>query len=97
MLLTGTVAYIILIIIELGSIKMLKMFILKLIRLGVGNRGDTDNDNLDAIDDDVQAEKIRIDQMTDVELQSEAVVLKNVSKHYGQFTAVKNVSFSINR
>lgn len=92
MLLTGITAYAILIIIELGSVKILTAHILKLIRRGVGN---ANNDDSEPIDDDVLAEKIRIEQMTDVELRSEAMVLKNVSKYYGQFVAVKDVSFLI--
>lgn len=92
MFLTGITAYAILIVIELGSIKILKMFILKLIRRFVKR---DKNDDSEPMDDDVLAEKIRIEQMTDVELKSQAMVLKNVSKFYGQFMAVKNVSFSI--
>lgn len=90
MLLTGTISYGILIFIELGSIKMLKMFILKHLKRAVKSE-DTES----TMDSDVLAEKIRIEQMSDVELKTQAMVLKNVSKHYGQFTAVKDVSFSI--
>lgn len=92
MFLTGIIAYAILIVIELGSIKILKMFVLKCIRRFVNH---DNNDDSAPMDDDVLAEKIRIEQMTDVELKSQAMILKNVSKYYGQFKAVKNVSFSI--
>lgn len=91
MLLTGIISYGILIIIELGSIKILKMFILKHLR----RARKSDNDDSTSMDNDVLAEKIRIEQMTDVELKTQAMVLKNVSKDYGKFTAVKNVSFSV--
>lgn len=92
MLLTGIAAYAILIIVELGSVKILTEIILKFMRRRFGN---ANNDDTEPMDDDVLAEKIRIEQMTDVELKSEAMILKNVYKHYGQFMAVKNVSFSI--
>lgn len=90
MFLTGIVGYGILIIIELGSIKMVKMFILKHFKRAVKSE-----DIESTMDNDVLAEKIRIEQMSDVELKTQAMVLKNVSKHYGQFTAVKDVSFAI--
>lgn len=93
MFLTGIIAYAILIVIELGSIKIVKMYILKMIKRCV--KRDKNDDDSGPIDDDVLAEKLRIEQMTDVELKSQAMVLKNVSKYYGQFMAVKNVSFSI--
>lgn len=91
MFLTGIISYGILIFIELGSIKIVKMFILKHLKRAVKS------DNVDAapMDNDVLAEKMRIEQMSDVELKTQAMVLKNVSKHYGQFTAVKDVSFAI--
>lgn len=95
MFLIGIISYGILIVIELGSIKILKMFILKHWSRVRSSNNDAD-DSAATIDDDVLAEKIRIEQMSDMELKTQAMVLKNVTKHYGrQFTAVKNVSFSM--
>lgn len=94
MFLTGITAYAILIVIELGAFKILKMFILKIVRRGNSN-ANSNTASTERIDDDVLAEKLRIEQMTNIELQSQAMVLKNVSKNYGQFEAVENVSFSI--
>lgn len=69
---------------------MVKMFILKHFKRAVKSE-----DIESTMDNDVLAEKIRIEQMSDVELKTQAMVLKNVTKHYGQFTAVKDVSFAI--
>lgn len=91
MLLTGITAYVVLIIIELGAFRVIKLNILKFIA-----RNHRDDDD-ELIDDDVLAEKMRIDQMTLTELQSEAVVMQGVLKAYGAFDAVKNISLSVKR
>lgn len=91
MLLTGITAYVVLIIIELGAFRVIKLNILKFIA-----RNHRDDDD-ELIDDDVLAEKMRIDQMTLTELQSEAVVMQGVLKAYGAFDAVKNISLSVER
>lgn len=54
-------------------------------------------DDLVDVDDDVQAEKEQINNMTDDELRSQAIVMKNVSKFYGKFCAIKQISLSIKR
>lgn len=54
-----------------------------------------DSDNVD--DDDVIAEKVLINNMTEDELRSESMVMKNISKYYGHFCAVNKVSVSIKR
>lgn len=92
MFLTGLTAYAMLIFIELGGIRIIKTFLLKCGKPKIVNEDDND-----LIDDDVQAEKRRIEQMTLSDLQSEAMVMKNVSKEYNGFMAVKNVSLSVKR
>lgn len=48
-------------------------------------------------DDDVAAEKDRINNMSPQELQSETMVMQNVSKFYGKFCAVNKISVAIKR
>lgn len=47
------------------------------------------------LDDDVRELKERINAMTTSELKEQAVVLQNVSKYYGSFLAVNQVSLEI--
>lgn len=89
---TGAIAYIILIIIEAGTIKMAKQFMLKHIKRAYPNV-----DASEKIDDDVFAEKERINRMGLLELQSRALVMQNVSKFYGSFCAVNKFSVAIKR
>lgn len=49
------------------------------------------------IDGDVLAEKELIENMTNEQLRSQAVVMKNVSKFYGKFCAVDDLSLSVKR
>lgn len=88
MFVTGVVAFILLIITEMGAFRMLQMLVLK-------RRGDQQCDSNGLVDDDdVLAEKQRINEMSVEELQSEPMVMQNISKFYGSFQAVKNVSFA---
>lgn len=48
-------------------------------------------------DDDVLAEKKQIENMTDEQLRSQAIVMKNVSKFYGKLCAVDDISLSVER
>lgn len=49
------------------------------------------------VDDDVLAEKERINSMGEHELQAETLVMQNVSKFYGSFCAVNKFSVAIKR
>lgn len=89
---TGIVAYIVLICIEAGALKMAKQLIFKLIK-----RTYPEDDANDVIDDDVLAEKERINRMEEHELKSETLVMQNVSKFYGSFCAVNKLSVAIKR
>lgn len=89
---TGIVAFIALIILEIGIIKMVKQLIFMLIK-----RNYPPNSAALEVDDDVLAEKERINQMTEQELKSEVLVTKNVSKFYGTFCAVNKFSAAIKR
>lgn len=90
---TGLTAYIILIIIELGVFRTMKLFLSKYITWPHRNN-DVDTE---PFDDDVLAEKLRVDQLSESELQSQALVIQNVSKYFNGFHAVKNVSVAIKR
>lgn len=90
MLCVGIVAYIVLIVIEGGAIKMLKQLIFPHIKRKYPN----DNS---VTDDDVLREKERIDRMGLHELKSETMVMKDVSKFYGSLCAVNKTSMAINR
>lgn len=94
MILTGITAYIILIAIEMGTFRSIKLCLMKYFKQLYRNDDDNGDDN---DDDDVLAEKMRIQQMTRDELKSEAIVMKNASKKYNGFYAVENVSLSIKR
>lgn len=90
MLLVGVVAYIILIAIEAGVMRMIKY------RIFPHLKRDYSNNDL-VIDDDVQREKQRIDRMGLNELKSETLVMKDVSKFYGSLCAVNKTSIAIKR
>lgn len=92
MICTAIVAYIVLLLIEAGAIKMAKQFIFKYI-----NRKYPSADANETIDDDVLAEKERINRMEENELKSETLVMQNVSKFYGSFCAVNKFSVAIKR
>lgn len=89
---TGIFAFIILIMIEAGAIKMAKQLIFKYI-----DRTYPSVDANEVIDDDVLAEKERINCMGQQELQAETLAMQNVSKFYGSFCAVNKISIAIKR
>lgn len=91
MIVAGIIAYAVLLAIEYGAIKWLVSFAMRSLQK-TGS-----NDNPSTIDSDVLAEKERVNKMTNSELRSQAVVMKNVSKFYGKFCAVDNISISIKR
>lgn len=89
---TSIVAYAILLGIEAGAIKMVKQLIFRYINRTYPNAAVPE-----AIDDDVQTEKERIDHMTEQELKSETLVMQSVSKFYGKFCAVNKFSVALKR
>lgn len=92
MLCTGVGAFLILIIIEYGALRMIKQVIFQYIK-----RIYPDNTPSGVDDDDVLAERDRIKNMTPQELKSEMMVMQDVSKFYGKFCAVNKISVSIKR
>lgn len=50
-----------------------------------------------AVDTDVDTEKKRIKQMTMADLQANNLVLQSLSKYYGNFLAVNQLSIGIQR
>lgn len=88
---TSIVAFVVLNLLEVGGIKLIKSFIFGFMR--------RNNPYIDAatVDSDVQAEKERIDRMSVRELQSETMIMQNVSKFYGEFCAVNQISVAIKR
>lgn len=86
----GAIAYIVLIVIEVGTIRMIKQLIFSRMK-----RHYPDENSV--TDDDVLREKERIDRMELNELKSEMLVMKDVSKFYGSFCAVNKTSILINR
>lgn len=90
MILIGIIAYVLLLSIEFGVFKWMFSFIPRRAKI-------VPMDDLVDVDDDVQAEKEQINNMTDDELRSQAIVMKNVSKFYGKFCAIKQISLSIKR
>lgn len=86
----GIVAFVILIVIEAGAIRMIKQKIFPHIKRRYPN---TDP----ATDDDVLREKERIDRMGLKELKSETMAMQNVSKFYGSHCAVNKTSIAIKR
>lgn len=51
----------------------------------------------DDYDDDVFAEKERVQEMTKDDLQANNLVLKDLSKYYGNFLAVNQLSIAVQR
>lgn len=91
MLGTGIVAYFVLLAIEYGAIKLIKSFIFSFIPRTYST------EMAELVDSDVRAEKERIDQMDLNDLKSETMVMQNVSKFYGNFCAVNQISLSLKR
>lgn len=92
MICTGIVAFFILISIERGALKRIISFVMKYIP-----RTLTDPNMGEVGDDDVAAEKLRVDSMTENELKSETLTMQDVSKFYGRFLAVNQISFGVKR
>lgn len=88
---TGIVVFIILLAIEFGAVKFIKMLIFQFMPKTYPYTDPA------SIDDDVLTEKERIDQMSLNQLKSETMVMQNVSKFYGNFCAVNKFSVSIKR
>lgn len=55
------------------------------------------DNNSDAIDDDVAAAKHYIDSLSASQMKREIMVLRDVSKYYGSFIAVNDVSFLVKK
>lgn len=89
MLCSGIAAYILLIISERGAFRMVKQLISRKIRRIYPEIGSK------TVDYDVFVEKERVNQIT--ELEAEAVVMQNVSKFYGKFCAVNQISVAIKK
>lgn len=49
------------------------------------------------VDDDVEEEKKRVQQMTTPDLETNNLVLRSLSKFYGEFLAVNQISIGIKR
>lgn len=90
MLVIGIVSFFILIIIECGGMQTVKSWTMKVIPRTLLQQ-------TEEIDDDVKTEKSRIDSMSEEELRSQVLVAQNVSKFYGQFLAVNQISFAVKR
>lgn len=91
MIVIGVAAYIFLIAFEGGSLNPLQSHLTK------WRKQTNITYEFGPVDDDVQAEEDRINAMTTEHLKSETLVMQNVSKFYGPFQAVKNVSFTIKK
>lgn len=91
MIFTGVAAYIVLIGIELGGLRLVRQLIFRYMKRSYPDNGP------ETEDDDVAAEKDRINNMSPQELQSETMVMQNVSKFYGKFCAVNKISVAIKR
>lgn len=87
----GIISFVALVFIESGLFKFIKSFVLGLIPRTYPYQ------NHDNVDNDVRIEKERIDQMTIQELKSETMVMQNVSKFYGQFCAVNQISVAVKK
>lgn len=90
MICTGIISFIILVIIECGGMQTVKSWTMKAISRTLPPR-------TEEIDDDVRTEKLRIDSMSENELKSLVLVTQNVSKFYGEFLAVNQISFAVKR
>lgn len=50
-----------------------------------------------AIDSDVINEKIKVNTMTSTELERNNLVIRNLTKYYGDFKAVKGISVAVKK
>lgn len=91
MLLTSICAVIILLLIEHGLFGRITSYVLSLIKRPLPTFED------DRLDDDVKEIKERLNAMTISELREQNLILRNVSKFYGNFLAVNQVSLEIKR
>lgn len=101
MFLVGAICFIILLLLELrifealfywirgGLRKCLRRQTVKTMNLPANER--------DEIDSDVKAEKERVDKMTPLEIQSNNLVLKSMTKIYDQFMAVNQLSVAVDQ
>lgn len=90
-LVTGIGSYVILVMIELGALNIIKRLLVSYWPKSYPH------ENPETMDSDVNEEKVRIGHMSVSELKTETMVMQNVSKFYGQFCAVNQVSLSIKR
>lgn len=90
MLCVAIAAFIILLVIEHGVIRMIKQVIFPHIQRRYPN-----DDSV--VDDDVLREKERIDRMSQNELKAETLAMQNVSKFYGSLCAVNKTSIALKR
>lgn len=93
MLGTGTTLLLVLVLIEMGLFKRYVAFVLNNLPWYWPKPQVID----EPIDDDVNSEKARIAAMSLEELKHETIALQNVSKFYGNFVAVNEVSFTVKR
>lgn len=93
MMATSIGATIVLLLIEQGLCGRLISYFLNLRQRNLSAVGIED----EQVDDDVHAIKQRINAMTTNELRESNLVMQNVSKFYGSFLAVNQVSLKINQ
>lgn len=89
---TGFICFITLLILEHGVFECIIHLICELF-----NRKLPPLDKQQDIDDDVLNEKKRIEAMTEADLESTNLVVKSLSKLYGNFLAVNQISVGIQR
>lgn len=94
MILTGVTLFLLLVVIEMGLLTRYVAIVLNYLPWNIPKKQETVDET---IDDDVQAEKALISVMPLGQLKQETVVLQNVSKFYGRFIAVNDVSFLVKR
>lgn len=87
----GIFGFILLLLIENGAFKFIRTLI---VRLVPRTYPQTDQS---IVDSDVRAEKERIDKLDERELAMETMVMQNVSKFYGNFCAVNQISIAMKR
>lgn len=93
MISTGIIVFMILVVIEMGAFRS----IIAYAKNNFPFNKPTIVENDEPIDDDVAAAKQHIDSMSPVQLKQEIMVLQNVSKYYGSFVAVNDVSLLVKR
>lgn len=94
LILTGITLHLLLVVIEMGLFAQYAAYVLNHLPWNIPKKQETEDE---PVDDDVQAEKALISVMPLDQLKQEAVVLQNVSKYYGGFIAVNDVSFLVKR